>query len=825
MKTKRIELPVEGMSCASCVAKVESGLRTTEGVEAVAVNFAAGRASVAYDPGKVDTDQFVQVVRSLGYDVPVRKVQIPIRGMSCASCVEKVEYALRRVDGVLKAAVNLALERATVEVVATTPAAELRRVIREAGYEALEVEGAAAEDYEREARHREIRTLRRKLVVGTLLSIPIFWGSLSHMGLHQVWVPAILKSWYVQLLLATPVQFWVGWQFYRGAWAMARRRTTDMNTLIAVGTSAAYGYSVVATVFPQVFRAGGLQPQVFYETAAIIIVLILLGRYLEAKAKGQTSEAIRKLIGLQAKTARVLRPGPDGTGLQDARQVEISVDEVQVGDLVVVRPGEKVPVDGMIHEGLSALDESMLTGESLPVEKGPGDEVIGSTINKTGAFIFKATKVGRDTALAQIIRLVQEAQGSKAPIQRLADRVASYFVPAVMGIAALTFLLWLIFGPQPSLTYALVTFVAVLIIACPCALGLATPTAIMVGTGRGAEQGVLIKSGEALEIAHRVDTVVLDKTGTLTRGQPAVTDVKPINGFGEIEVLRLAASAEWGSEHPLGEAIVRHATEQEVEVVRPERFDAVPGRGIEAAVGGRTVLVGSPQLLADRGVSMDGAQELGLQLAREGKTPMYVAVDGTAAGIVAVADTLKPQSKEVAQSLRRMGLHLVMITGDNRVTAQAIAAQAGIDHMLAEVLPQHKVDEIKKLQAAGKRVAMVGDGINDAPALAQADLGIAIGAGTDVAIESADIVLIGDDLRGILTAIALSRQTMRTIKQNLFWAFFYNVVLIPLAAGVLFPFFRILLNPMLAALAMAFSSVSVVTNSLRLRLFKLQTMG
>src|SRR5438128_1485889 len=614
--------------------------------------------------------------------------------MSCASCVHKVEHALRGVDGVLSASVNLAMERATVEAVATTPVADLRRAVREAGYEPLEVVGEAVHDDEREARRREIAALRRKLIAGAVLSLPLLWGSLAHMGVRGIWSPGILMNWYVQLVLATPVQFWVGWQFYRGAWAMARRRATDMNTLIAVGTSAAFGSSIAATFFPRAFSAAGVEPQVYYETSAIIIVLV------------------------------------------------------------------------------------------------------------------------------QIIRLVQDAQGSKAPIQRLADRVASYFVPAVIGVAALTLLAWLAFGPAPSLAYALVTFIAVLIIACPCALGLATPTAIMVGTGRGAEQGVLIKSGEALETAHRIDTVVLDKTGTLTRGQPSVTDVVPLDGFRAVDVLRGAGSAEWGSEHPLGEAIVRRAREQAVDLTRPDRFGAVPGHGIEATVGGRTILVGNPQMLRDRQISLAGAEAAGRGLAREGKTPIYVAIDKKVAGVIAVADALKVHSRDVVQALRRMGLDVVMLSGDNRVTTQAIAAQVGVEHVLAEVLPQHKAEEVRKLQSAGRRVAMVGDGINDAPALAQADLGVAIGAGTDVAIESAGSVLIGEDLRGILTAIALSKQTMRTIKQNLFWAFAYNVVLIPLAAGALYPLFGILLNPMLAALAMALSSVSVVTNSLRLRWFR-----
>lgn len=806
---KRLELPIEGMSCASCVAKVEDGLRKTDGVSAVTVNFASSRARVAFDPGTVAVPQFVEVVRSLGYDVPLRKLQLAVRGMSCASCVLKVEQALSGVDGVLHASVNLATEQATVDMLATTSVPNLRQAVREAGYD-LGIEGAA-DDYERQSRARELADLRRKLLVGTMLSLPIVWGSLAHMGLHGIWTPVLLMDWTVQWLLATPIQFWVGWQFYRGAWAMARRRTTDMNTLIAVGTTAAYGYSLVGTFAPQVLQGSGLEPQVYYETSAIITVLILLGRFLEARAKGQTSEAIRRLAGLQPKIARVRR---------DSREVDVAVDEVQVGDHVIVRPGEKVPVDGIIEEGQSALDESMLTGESLPVDRGPGDAVIGATMNRTGAFTMTATRIGKDAVLAQIVRLVQEAQGSKAPIQRLADRIASYFVPGVLIAAAFTFMLWAVFGPAPSFAYALVTFVAVLIIACPCALGLATPTAVMVGTGRGAELGVLIKSGDALEAAHRVDTIVLDKTGTLTQGAPSVTDIIPVNGFDEVDVLRLAASAEWGSEHPLGEAIVQHAHDRNLMLIRPERFEAIPGLGIVAQVGSQTVLVGNPALLESRKLSMDGAFQTGLGLARAGKTPMYVGVDGRVTGIIAVADILKPHAHEVVDALRQRSLKVIMLTGDNEVTAKAIAAQAGIEHFRAEVLPEHKAAEIRKLQAAGRRVAMVGDGVNDAPALAQADLGVAIGAGADVAMESADIVIVGEDLWGILTAIALSKQTMRTIRQNLFWAFAYNVVLIPLAAGALYPVFRILLNPMLAAVAMASSSVSVVTNSLRLRWFR-----
>jgi Cu+-exporting ATPase len=640
------------------------------------------------------------------------------------------------------------------------------------------------------------------------------------------WLPSFFGNKYLLWVLATPVQFWAGWQFYKGFWGGLKHKTANMNTLIAVGTSVAYIYSVIAILFPEFIASGGRMAHVYFETSVLIIALILLGRFLEARAKGQTSEAIKKLMGLRAKTARVIR---------NEEEVDIPVEEVQVGDIVVVRPGEKIPVDGKITEGYSSVDESMITGESIPVEKNKGDKVIGATINKTGSFRFEATKVGKETALAQIIKLVEEAQGSKAPIQKLADIISAYFVPAVIGIAALTFILWFFIGPPPALTFALLNAVAVLIIACPCALGLATPTAIMVGTGKGAENGVLIRSAEALETAHKIKAIILDKTGTLTQGQPAVTDVVTVSGFNETELLSLAASAEQGSEHPLGEAIVTAAREKKLTLSKTTEFNAIPGHGIESRINGHKVLLGNLKLIKERGFHLNGLESKSVKLSEEGKTPMFVSIDDKVAGIIAVADTLKPSSEETVSQLQRLGLEVIMLTGDNKRTAEAIARQVGIDRVLAEVLPKNKVSEVKRLQDEGKIVAMVGDGINDAPALAQANVGIAIGTGTDIAMEAADVTLISGDLRGLVTAISLSKKTMRTIKQNLFWAFAYNTALIPVAAGILYLIFGQsgtpeglrfffgdygFLNPVLAALAMAASSITVVSNSLRLRGFR-----
>ena len=815
---KTVEFPVSGMSCASCVARIEKGLAKMRGIQDARVNFAAEKASVSYDPSRVRVGDLVGAVKDMGYEAGLEKVTLPVHGMSCASCVKKVEGALERLGGVIKASVNFATEQATVQYIpGAVSLNDFKKAVKDAGYEILETDAGRVEkqdvsDREKAAREAEFGKLKRKFIAGLALVIPVFLlGHWKNFGLDGLYNLGRDANFMLQLLFQTPVQFWVGWQFYRGAWKTAKHKSADMNTLIAVGTSAAYLYSVLATFFPALFSAQGLAAEVYFDTAGAIIVLILLGRLLEARAKGQTSEAIKKLIGLQPKTARVVR---------DGREEDIPVEQVEIGDRVVVRPGEKIPVDGIVKEGHSAVDESMVTGESIPVEKHAGDEVIGATINKTGTFQFEAVKVGRDTMLSQIIKMVEDAQGSKPPIARLADIIAGYFVPAVIGIAVLTFGVWYFFGPAPALTYAVLNFVAVLIIACPCALGLATPTSIMVGTGKGAESGVLIRGGEALETAHKLKAVVLDKTGTLTEGKPSVTDVEAFEGFEEDEILRLSASAEKGSEHPLGEAIVHRAMEKNLALAGLEKFNAIAGHGIEAEIEGRSLLLGNLKLMRDRGVATSALEKKADALSGQGKTPMFVAVDQAPAGIVAVADTLKENSKAAVEALHRMGIEVAMITGDNQRTAAAIAGQIGIDRVLAEVLPDGKADEVRKLQAEGKKVAMVGDGINDAPALAQADVGIAIGTGTDVAIESADITLISGDLKGVLTAIALSRATIRNIKQNLFWAFAYNTVLIPVAAGVLFPFFGILLNPIFAAAAMGLSSLTVVSNALRLRRFR-----
>jgi len=815
-EAKRIDIPITGMSCASCASRIQDALRKLDGVQDASVNFAAERATVFYTPSRVKLDTLIKVIQDLGYGITTSKITIPIKGMTCASCVKRIQDALSSIDGIVSVSVNLATERASVEYIPIQAGMrEFRKAVRDVGYEVVEVE--KGEDIvEKEKREREAayKRLKQRLTIGIILTIPLFllvyWEKIGLSSLIEI--PRQI-NFLIQLIIQTPVQFWVGWQFYTGAIAAARHRTTNMNTLIAVGTSAAYIYSVTATFFPSIFEIKGYSAEVYFDTAAAIIVLILLGRVLEARAKGQTSEAIKKLIGLQPKTARVIR---------DGKEVDIPVDEVEIGDIVVVRPGEKIPVDGIVKEGYSSVDESMISGESIPVEKKAGDEVIGATINKTGSFKFEATKVGRDTLLSQIINMVQEAQGSKPPIARLADKIASVFVPLVIGIATLTFAIWLLFGPPPVFTYALLSFISVLIIACPCALGLATPTSIMVGTGKGAENGILIRGGEALETAHKINTIVFDKTGTLTKGEPVVTDIVTSNELQVTsnEILLYAASAERGSEHPLGEAIIKKAKERNIELKEPQEFEALPGHGIKARIDGERILLGNAEFMRNEKIDISILENEAQRLSSEGKTPMYVAVNSSIKGVIAIADPIKDGAVQAINALHRLGIEVVMLTGDNQRTAEAIAKQAGIDKVIAEVLPEDKAKEIKKLQAEGKTVAMVGDGINDAPALAQADVGVAIGTGTDVAMEASDITLISGELKGVVTAIVLSKATIKNIKQNLFWAFAYNTILIPVAAGVLYPFFGILLSPIFAAAAMGMSSVTVVTNALRLRRFK-----
>ena len=809
---QQVDLPILGMTCASCVRNVERALTRTEGVDAANVNLATEKASVSFDPSAVSVPDLISRVENAGYTVAQASLELPITGMTCASCVRNVERALKKPNGVLDVTVNLATEKATVSYIpGLARRADLVRAVENAGYGVIDTSAAAVpEDAERAARQAEVARQERMLRIGVIFTLPLFLLSMArdvymaslpagHAGMMSApESPFSFLAWsgfpFIFFLLATPVQFIVGRQYIVGAWKALRNRTANMDTLIAMGSLAAYIYSI-AVLIGIMFSIPNIGDHVYFETAAVIVTLITLGKLLEARAKGKTSQAIRALMNLAPQTATLLR---------DGEEVTVPADQVLAGDVLVVRPGEQMPVDGIVIEGRSSADESMLTGESLPVEKTVGSPVIGATINKQGRLIVEARRVGSETALAQIVRLVENAQASKAPIQRVADQVSGIFVPIVIALAALTFVGWLLLGGA-TFTEAMVHAVAVLVIACPCALGLATPTAIMVGTGRGAEMGILFKNSESLENAGRIKAIALDKTGTITRGEPAVTDVIPLNGTDPDMLLRIAASAERASEHPLAQAVVNAANARKLTLTQPAAFEAESGLGIRANIEGKSVRVGSP-----RYIPVADHQDMVAQLQEKARTVIVIEIDGTIAGLVGIADTIKEGSAEAIAQLRQLGIDVVMITGDNAKTAAAIAREVGIDRVMADVLPNQKSDAIKSLQADGKRVAMVGDGINDAPALAQADVGIAIGTGTDVAIEASDLTLISGDLRSVPRALLLSRQTMRTIHQNLFWAFCYNVVLIPVAMLGL-------LIPMLAAGAMAFSSVFVVSNSLRLR--------
>lgn len=811
----RLSLPIEGMTCASCVGRVERALTAVPGVQTASVNLATERADLSFI-GAPDPQAAVRAIERAGYTVREATTELSIEGMTCASCVGRVERGLAQLPGVIAASVNLATERAQVRHLAgTVSVADLVAAVENAGYtaRAAGVSTAAAGDREEERREAEARALRRSLLLAVVLTLPVF---ILEMGSHLVpamhhWVMhavGLQTSWYLQFALATLVLFGPGLRFFRKGVPALLRGAPDMNSLVSLGTAAAYGYSVVAAFAPGVLPPG--TANVYFEAAVVIVTLILLGRTLEARAKGRTSQAIKRLVGLQARTARVQRG--DET-------VEVPLEEVMLGDVVLVRPGEKVPVDGAVVEGASYVDESMITGEPVPVAKAVGAEVVGGTLNTTGAFSFRVTKVGGDTVLAQIIRLVEQAQGSKLPIQALVDRVTMWFVPAVMAAAALTFLVWLVLGPAPALTFALVNAVAVLIIACPCAMGLATPTSIMVGTGRAAELGVLFRKGEALQALRDVSVIALDKTGTLTKGRPELTDLEPADGFQADEVLALVAAVETRSEHPIAEAIVAAARARGLALAAIERFEAVPGFGVSARVAGRTVAVGADRYMTRLGLEVAAFRPTAQRLGEQGRSPLYAAIDGRLAAVIAVADPIKESTPAAIQALHALGLKVAMITGDNAATAAAIARQLGIDEVAAEVLPDGKVAALKRFRAGGAKVAFVGDGINDAPALAEADVGLAIGTGTDVAIEAADVVLMSGDLRGVPNAIALSQATIRNIKQNLFWAFAYNAVLIPVAAGLLYPFNGTLLSPIFAAAAMALSSVFVLGNALRLKRF------
>ena len=823
LTNKTIE--ISGMTCAACAVRIEKIVGKLDGVTQAVVNTASEKLTVAYDESKVSAATIQAAIEKIGFGVVAEQalttsVVIPIAGMTCAACSARIEKVIAKMDGVTTVTVNLATEKAKVEYDRkTVKLSAIKQTIEKLGYKALDAERENAVDDDKLRKEKEVRTLWRKFTVSAIFAVPLLYLA---MGSMVSWlsfaIPPFLEPMQyptafalAQIVLVTPIII-AGRNFYTTGYKAIFQRSPNMDSLIAIGTTAAILFSLYSTyriITGNMMVAMDAVEGLYFESAGVIITLILLGKSLEAVSKGKTSEAIKKLMGLAPKTAIVI---------QNGLEVEVPIDEVEMGDIVLVKPGEKVPVDGVVTEGHTSMDESMLTGESIPIDKETGDKVFAAGINKNGVIQFKATKVGGDTALAQIIKLVEQAQGTKAPIARMADIVSGYFVPIVFAIATVAFLAWLISGQ--TLEFSLTIFISILVIACPCALGLATPTAIMVGTGKGAECGILFKGGETLETAHKIDTIVFDKTGTITEGKPEVTDIIAVGDITQERLLQLAASAEKGSEHPLGEAIVKHAEKKNIAFIKPGRFEAIPGFGIEVAIEGQTVLIGNKKLMDERKISLDILTEKSDLLANEGKTPMYVAMDKKIAGIIAVADVVKASSLKAIEKLRSMGLEIAMITGDNHRTAQAIAHQVGIDRVLAEVLPQEKSNEVKKLQAMGKKVAMVGDGINDAPALVQADIGIAIGSGTDVAIESADIVLMKSDLMDVATAIHLSKSTIRNIKQNLFWAFGYNVAGIPIAAGVLFLLGGPLLNPMFAAAAMSMSSVSVLTNALRLKRFK-----
>jgi len=817
---KRETYKIKGLHCAGCVNIIERALLKTVGVRSASVNFAVESALIEFDENIISESELAKAVKSVGYQLVAHKnietVSIKVLGMDSPHCAMIVEGAIKKLDGLRNIDVDFSNKRAKVVFDSSIlNVKEIFKVIIDAGYKPIEEEGRAEEilDKEKIERQSQLKTLKMKLIVGGILSVIIFLGSFSE---WFPFVPKFLSSYWALLVLTTPVQFWIGWQFYSGLKLLVKYRTADMNTLIAIGTLSAYFYSLAVTIFPNFFTRGGVESGVYFDTSAIIIILILLGKYFEVIMKGRASEAIKKLIGLQPKTAKILKNG---------KEIEISIDEVKVNDLLVVRPGEKIPVDGKIVEGESEIDESMVTGESMPVHKKPGSLVIGSTVNKFGAFTFKASKIGKDTILAQIIKMVEEAQGSKAPIQRLADLVASYFVPVVIVIAIATFIVWYIFGPVPAFSFALVNFVAVLIIACPCALGLATPMAIMVSSGSAANQGILIKDAASLEIANKIDTIILDKTGTLTQGKPQLTNVLAFDNEAVADVFTLAVSLEQKSEHPLAKAIIDKAKKEKIEFYKLDSFKAISGKGLRGflQIDSKRVeaYLGNRALVTDIGLDISPYQKEIEELEIEGKTVMILVVDQKIKGALAVADVLKKESKKAIELLKNSGLEVWMLTGDNKRTAEAIARQVNIENVMSEVLPDKKSEKVRELQEQGKIVAMVGDGINDAPALVQANIGIAMGQGTDIAMESANITLMRGDLMLIPEIIKLSKRTMRIIKQNLFWAFFYNSAFIPVAAGVLYPFFGILLNPIFAAVAMAFSSLSVVLNSLRLKRIRL----